>query len=43
MQYSDFDAIVAAMMEWGRDDPMIFNCQVGLLVEPAYGVLSTRQ
>jgi len=30
LQYADFDAIVAAMMEWGRDDPIIFNCQVWL-------------
>uniref|UniRef100_A0A7S3QUH6 Tyrosine specific protein phosphatases domain-containing protein n=1 Tax=Dunaliella tertiolecta TaxID=3047 RepID=A0A7S3QUH6_DUNTE len=28
--YADFDAMVEAMVEWGRDDPMIFNCQMGI-------------
>lgn len=28
-QFADFDAITAAIMDFGLENPVIFNCQVG--------------
>ena len=30
VQLDDFDVMVAAIMDWGLENPVIFNCQLGI-------------